>query len=166
METTDIEQELLGLQGDLMRFALRLTGDEDGAMDLLQETNLKVLVGHRKFVQGTCFRAWVFAIMHNSFRTLCRRENMRSVVENLYCIAPSGAGSEESLPCDYPGFAADIECAMASLPACYRYVIEEFLVGSKYCDIAVRLSLPIGTVKSRINIGRIYLRRFLGGYRC
>ena len=72
---------------------------------------------------------------------------------------------EDSLLCDHSGFETDIERAINSLPPLYRVVFREFLAGRKYSEIAELLQLALGTVKSRINISRIYLKLFLNGYR-
>ena len=86
-------------------------------------------------------------------------------VESPFCILPAGGAIEDSLLCDYSGFETDIERAVNSLPPLYRVVFREFLAGRKYSEIAELLQLALGTVKSRINISRIYLKLFLNGYR-
>ena len=165
MGTTDIETELLEVQSDLFRFALKLTREENRAMDLLQETNIKALIGSGGYRPGTCFKSWVFTIMYHSFINQCRREQAMETVENPCYILPTGSTVEDCLLCDYSGFATDIERAVNSLPLIYREVFREFLAGRKYSEIAEALQLALGTVKSRINISRIYLRLFLDGYR-
>ena len=165
METTNIEAELLEVQSDLFRFALKLTREENRAMDLLQETNIKALIGSGGYKPGTCFKSWVFTIMYHSFINQCRREQAMETVESPFCILPAGGTMEDSLLCDYSGFETDIERAINSLPHIYREVFWEFLAGRKYSEIAEALQLALGTVKSRINISRIYLRLFLDGYR-
>ncbi len=165
METTDIETELLEVQSDLFRFALKLTREENRAMDLLQETNIKALIGSGGYRPGSCFKSWVFTIMYHSFINQCRREQAMETVENPCYILPAGSTVEDCLLCDYSGFATDIERAVNSLPPIYREVFREFLAGRKYSEIAEALQLALGTVKSRINISRIYLRLFLDGYR-
>ena len=165
METTDIETELLEVQSDLFRFALKLTREENRAMDLLQETNIKALIGSGGYKPGTCFKSWVFTIMYHSFINQCRREQAMETVEDPCYILPTGSTAADCLLCDYSGFETDIERAVNSLPPIYREVFREFLAGRKYSEIAETLQLALGTVKSRINISRIYLRLFLDGYR-
>ena len=165
MGTTNIETELLAVQSDLLHFALKLTREENRAMDLLQETNIKALIGSGSYRPGTCFKSWVFTIMYHSFINLCRREQAMETVESPFCILPAGGTVVDYLLCDYSGFATDIERAVNSLPPIYREVFMEFLAGRKYSEIADALQLALGTVKSRINISRIYLRLFLNGYR-
>ena len=165
METTNIETELLAVQSDLLHFALKLTREENRAMDLLQETNIKALIGSSGYKPGTCFKSWVFTIMYHSFINLCRKEQAMETVENPCYILPAGGTAVDCLLCDYSGFETDIERAVNSLPPIYREVFREFLAGRKYSEIAEALQLALGTVKSRINISRIYLRLFLNGYR-
>ncbi len=165
METASIESELLAVQSDLLRFALKLTREENRAMNLLQETNIKALIGSGSYRPGTCFKSWVFTIMYHSFINQCRKEQAMETVESPFCILPAGGAIEDSLLCDYSGFETDIERAVNSLPPLYRVVFREFLAGRKYSEIAELLQLALGTVKSRINISRIYLKLFLNGYR-
>ena len=165
METASIESELLAVQSDLLRFAIKLTREENRAMDLLQETNIKALIGSGSYRPGTCFKSWVFTIMYHSFINQCRKEQAMETVENPCYILPTGSTAVDCLHCDYSGFATDIERAVNSLPHIYREVFMEFLAGRKYSEIAELLQLALGTVKSRINISRIYLKLFLNGYR-
>ena len=134
-------------------------------MDLLQETNIKALIGSSGYKPGTCFKSWVFTIMYHSFINQCRKEQAMETVENPCYILPTSSTVEDCLLCDYSGFATDIERAVNSLPPIYREVFREFLAGRKYSEIAEALQLALGTVKSRINISRIYLKLFLNGYR-
>ena len=64
---------LEGLQKHLGNFAMSLTLNKEDAEDLMQETNLKVLDNHDKYVDNTNFKGWVFTIMRNIFINNYRR---------------------------------------------------------------------------------------------
>ena len=57
MNALKTNEQLIDVQGDLFRFAIRLTRNRDDASDLLQETSLKVLDNHEKFEEETNFKA-------------------------------------------------------------------------------------------------------------
>ena len=61
------ETNLLGLQDNMLNFALTLTADREAAKDLLQETTLRVLDNKEKYYENVNFKGWVFKIMHNIF---------------------------------------------------------------------------------------------------
>ena len=61
------QQRLVGLQEHMMSFAIKLTANRDDALDLLQDTTLKVLDNQEKFVDNINFAGWVMTIMRNIF---------------------------------------------------------------------------------------------------
>src|SRR3989339_1317501 len=71
---TEFEVEALPHMDVLYNFALRTTGNEDDAKDLLQETYLKAYRFWDKYEQGTNLRAWLFRIMKNTYINLYRKE--------------------------------------------------------------------------------------------
>ena len=73
MTTIEFNSSLTKLQGNLEAFAKQLTGNEDDAKDLMQETFLKALVYREKYVNHNNFKAWVYTIMKNIFINNYRR---------------------------------------------------------------------------------------------
>ena len=67
MDKMQFQQRLVGLQGHMMNFAIKLTANRDDALDLLQDTNLKVLDNQEKFVVNVNFAGWVWTIKSNIF---------------------------------------------------------------------------------------------------
>ena len=67
MNTLQFQQKLVGLQENMLNFALMLTADRDDAQDLLQDTTLKVLNNQEKFVDNVNFKGWVLTVMRNIF---------------------------------------------------------------------------------------------------
>ena len=67
MNKLQFQQRLLGLQDHMMNFAIKLTANRDDALDLLQDTTLKVLDNQEKFVDNVNFTGWVMTVMRNLF---------------------------------------------------------------------------------------------------
>ena len=73
MTTIEFNSNLTSLQKSLEAFAKQLTGNEDDAKDLTQETFLKALIYREKYVNHNNFKAWVYTIMKNIFINNYRR---------------------------------------------------------------------------------------------
>ena len=67
MDKIQFQQRLLGLQEHMMSFAIKLTANRDDALDLIQDTTLKVLDNQEKFVDNVNFAGWVMTVMRNIF---------------------------------------------------------------------------------------------------
>ncbi|MGH2568823.1 MAG: sigma factor, partial [Bacteroidota bacterium] len=86
----EFEEEAIPQMDVLYNFALRTTGNEDDARDLLQETYLKAYRFWDKYEKGTNIRAWLFRIMKNSYINRYRKETKEpdtvdyEDVENFY----------------------------------------------------------------------------------
>ncbi len=84
MTAIEFNYNLTGLQKYLEIFARQLTGNEDDAKDLMQETFLKALIYREKYVNNNNFKAWVSTIMKNIFINNYRR-NKRAKTFIDYC---------------------------------------------------------------------------------
>jgi RNA polymerase sigma factor (sigma-70 family) len=158
---------LLGQQEKLMFYAMNLTSDTDSAHDLLQETFLKALVYSDKFTQDTNFKAWVYTIMKNTFINNYRRKmNSKKTFEignnefHLKFENDKGYPSPESII-----NSKEITKCINSLESDYKNPFNMFLEGYKYKEIAEKLDLPLGTVKSRIFFTRKKLGNSLKEYK-
>ena len=89
MKFVNFVDELTRLQPFLYRFAYSLTKNHEAAKDLLQETLLKTLENREKFIEDTNLRAWMCAIMKNTFindyrklllahESVCRIDDLKS----------------------------------------------------------------------------------------
>ena len=152
MSTVQFSQKLLSLEDNLKYYALSLTSDIDKANDLLQETFLKALTYQDKFAENTNFKAWVYTIMKNTFINDYRKASKSK-------NSLSGSNSEFHLQIAkdkiYPApdsfySSNEIEKSISALDDEYRIPFQMFLDGYKYKEIAEKLDLPLGTVKSRI----------------
>ena len=154
----NIVDELLAMETELLIYARRLTKSYDRACDLLQETNLKILLSFGKFKEGTDFKSWAKKVMYNSFLNNIEREDKFTPVCNYSCFYHL-PGRNDSL-----GGSSDIYYAVECLPDDCRKVIRLLMTGHKYDEIAIILNLPTGTVKSRIFNSRAKLRMELKDY--
>lgn len=161
LQNSEFEKLALPLLDPLYNFARWLSGDPDEASDLVQETFVKALKGIGSFQEGTNFRAWMFRILRNTFltsRTGLERRNTQQEDEEGFAETAGLADTPELTLIRR----ADIEMvrqAIAQLPLPFREVvlladIEEM----KYQEVAEALSIPIGTVMSRLARARKQVR--------
>ena len=150
----------------LKMYAMKLTRDIEDAQDLVQETALKALKYREKFSEGTNFSAWIHTIMKNTFINDYRRKKKRLVVrdetENQLLINNPIALSP--LTADHPTLYNEIVKNVESLDVRYKIPFEMHCCGYKYHEISEELSLPVGTVKSRIFTARNLLSAKLKAY--
>jgi RNA polymerase sigma-70 factor (ECF subfamily) len=146
----------------LYNFACWLTHDRQEAEDLVQETYVKALKGFSSFQQGTNFRAWIYKILRNAFLT------SRTGLKVTATVPLDLEGNEENLPKvqETPESIllqrSDrelVQQALEQLPVAYREVlllceVEEM----SYQEISATLSIPMGTVMSRLSRARRALR--------
>ena len=161
------ETSLLGLQDNMMNFALSLTTNKEAAEDLLQETTLRVLNNKDKYYENVNFKGWVFTIMHNIFvnnyRRVVRRQTVFDKTENLYHLnLPQDSGFDTP---DGAYTVKEINKAINSFTDEYKVPFSMHVSGYKYKEIANHLGLPIGTVKSRIYFARQRLQKMLKDFR-
>ncbi len=166
MTALEFDYKLTSLDRNLQFFANKLTGNEEDAKDLLQETYLKALTYKDKFVRQTNFKAWVFTIMKNIFINNYRRNKRANTIldstENHYYI--NNTVEERYTKPDSVFAVNEMENAIKDLDADYRRAFEMYNDGYKYKEIAEELNLSIGTVKSRIFFVRQKLMKKLHEY--
>ena len=146
---------LVDAQADLVRFARKLSSDQDEINDLVQETLLKALDNEDKFEVGTNFLGWMYTIMKNIYVNKCRKQIQdRSYINNEEFIQ----GREvHDIGSDYSEYNYDIQEVyrlLNSLPGEYRVAFMMHISGFKYKEIAAKMNLPLGTVKSHIYLTR------------
>lgn len=167
MDTAKFRRELLEVQSELQRFAYKLTADREEANDLLQETSLKALDNMDKYMPDTNFKGWVYTIMRNIFinnyRKVVRDQTFVDRTDNLYHMNQSQEFDNYTTENNYD--TKEIYRVVNTLPKEYRVPFMMHLSGFKYREIAERLGLPLGTVKSRIFFTRQHLQELLKDYR-
>ena len=154
--------EALGYLEPLYATALRLTRNRADAEDLVQDTFVKAFRFTDRFEPGTNLKAWLFTILHNTWRNR-RRDASRDTVEvDSERVERAAAQPNGPAAFDTPErillratLDADLQAALDELPEAFREAVwlrdvEEF----SYAEMAEMLGIPIGTVMSRISRGR------------
>lgn len=158
--TAGFEAEAMPHLNDLYRTAARILGDRARAEDVVQEVYLQAWKSFHRFETGTNCRAWLFKILFHCVnhhrRKWFRFPLLKETEEFLEANIPAPSPVAERLT------DGDILTALERIPTAFRSVVllvdvEEFA----YKDAAEILSVPIGTVMSRLNRGRKLLREQL-----
>ncbi len=163
MNSLQFQNKLMSIQDNMMNFALMLTANREDAQDLLQDTTLKVLDNQEKFIDNVNFKGWVLTVMRNIFiNNYHKVVRIQSVVDqgadlyNLDVINNSGFDTP-----DGSFEIQEISNAINGLNEELKVPFSMYLSGYKYNEIADKLSVPLGTVKSRIFFARQELQREL-----
>ena len=159
---SDVASEALGLLEPLYAVALRLTRNRADAEDLVQDTYVKALRFAHQYRPGTNLKAWLFTILHNTWRNRVRDSSRASVVDVDSSLVDEAASLDGPVAPETPErilrratLDADLQAALDALPEAFRTAVwlrdvEELT----YAEIADVLAVPIGTVMSRISRGR------------
>ena len=163
MNGIQFQQKLLSLQENMMNFALMLTANRDDAQDLLQDTTLKVLDNQDKFVDNVNFKGWVLTVMRNIFinnyHKIVRVQTVVDSSADLYNLDVVNDSAFDSPDKAYQ--IKEITKAINGLNDDLKVPFSMFLSGYKYNEIAEKLNVPLGTVKSRIFFARQELQKRL-----
>ncbi len=147
----------------VFRLAYRLTGNRHDAEDLTQEVFVRVFRSLDRYTPGT-FEGWLHRITTNLFLDGARRRQrirFDALSDERAARLPSAAVGPEAGVVDQV-FDADVEAALATLPADFRAAVVLCDVeGLSYEEIAEIMDAKLGTVRSRIHRGRAMLRRAL-----
>jgi len=162
MSTADFQNKFNNLEDLLFAFAMKLTRDKENAKDLIQETACRAFKHRHKFAQGTNFKAWLTTIMRNTFINDYRKRRTRNQVEApiedfLFAIENKAISNEANSSIMQKELLAMLE----SLSDLYKVPFLLFFQGYQYHEIAERLDIPMGTVKSRIFFARKKLKAMI-----
>lgn len=155
------EPDLLAALPRLRRYARVLTGDVSRADDLVQDTLARAWEKRRLWAAGSDLRAWLFTVMHNVFvnqRALARHER-----HHVSLDADDGAGEAWRIPVPAMQYTRmeliELTQHVGRLPVEQREVLLLAVVEEmRYEEIATTLTIPIGTVMSRLSRAREKLR--------
>ena len=166
MTAMEFNNELISMEDSLERFAMSLTSNREEAKDLLQETYLKALTYRDKFQEFTNLKAWAYTIMKNTFinnyRKAVRENTTVDSTKDLYYINNSKESKLVKPDSEYQ--VKEINKAIRQLDDEFRVPFMMHTEGFKYKEIAEKLDLKIGTVKSRIFFIRKKLMESLKDY--
>lgn len=135
------------------RFALRLSGSEDDAEDLAAQALAKAYRRWSQFKSDSSARTWLFAIVMNEWKMLCRRRPQREAsLESIRHLAETMRFAD-----------LDLAAAIQGLPQPLR---EAFLLvkgeGLSHAEAAKAVRVPVGTMYFRVHSAIRKLRAALG----
>ena len=156
-----INEQLDSISNSLRAFSLKLTGNNDDAEDLYQDTALRIITNADKYRQGTNFKAWAVTIMRNIFINNYRKKVRRNLIidqtPNNYYIN-SGDRTVDNDGESHVTF-KELIALVDRLPEDFRVPFMMAYQGYKYDEIAEQLGSPLGTIKSRIFFARKKLQK-------
>lgn len=164
----DALEGLYGRYGSMAySIAMRITGNASAAEDVVQEAFLGVWRNAGRYVPGRgSVRTWLLAIVHHrAIDSLRRRRPTTELPDEELGTSPAAL----TLPDVWDDVAATLDRAaigraLATIPVRQREAIElAYFGGLTQTEIAEQLELPLGTVKSRMRLGLLALRRELAG---
>jgi RNA polymerase sigma-70 factor (ECF subfamily) len=145
----------------IVNFLYQMTGNYEKAVDLSQETFMRVYFKADKYKPVAALSSWIYTIASNLAKTDLKRRN-RSVtiplenVQNEVKAVSFGEAAADS------GLARNLRQALDSLHPRYRLpVILKDVEGYSQEEIAAIIKKPVGTVKARISRGRHMLKKYL-----
>lgn len=141
----------------LMNTIVRMVNSQQEAEDIVQETFLRVYVHRDSFDFRHCFSTWLYTIALNLARNELRKRK-RFKFYDIFDM--QGHESEISVEMKLPSRISKVlENAIDSLPEKYKtaFILRDIQEQS-YDEVAKIMSIPLGTVKSRVNRARALLR--------
>jgi len=152
--------DLVQLQEQLFYYALQLTEDREDALDLVQETSFKALKNRNRLHNNDHIRAWLYTILKNTYINYLRSSHYRQLVYdseeiNNYAIQSNGSNGAPHELLERK----ELHEIIGMLPGAYGKPIKMFMSGYSYKEIAKQMNIPIGTVKSRIHLGKKQIRK-------
>lgn len=166
MEKVEFTQGILAIEQDLHRFAYKLTADKDSANDLVQDCMLHALDNHEKFTYAKNLKGWMYTLMRNIFVNNYRRTvREMNIMDDTYSInQQSMIEDEEGVRFQFAYDMKHLYRVIHNIPEDMKVPFQMFVAGFKYREIAEKLKLPIGTVKSRLFFIRKRLKEELKEY--
>ena len=167
-DVASFEEIVRRYRDPLFNFVVRLLGDAFYSEDVVQETFLRVFRNKHRYHQVAKFSTWIYTIASNLAKTELRRRKVR----NFFSISSKG---EDEKDYDLQDTSTDIERdvdgiikneiilkEINSLPYHFKEaVLLRDIQDLSYEEISQILSVPLGTVKSRVNRGRSRLQKRL-----
>ncbi|MGZ5453567.1 MAG: RNA polymerase sigma factor [Candidatus Aminicenantales bacterium] len=151
--------QIMALYKDrIVNYLYGFSGDYQKAVELAQETFIRVFFKANKYKPIAPLSSWIYTIASNLAKTECRRSRRMATVslEDIPNSYSSGTYYED--PAD-PGLVRNLREALEQLHPRYRVpVVLKDMEGFSQEEIAKIIKRPVGTVKARISRGREQLR--------
>ena len=155
MEQIYMTKAIIEIHPELQKFALKLTANRDSANDLVQDSILKALDNADRYVRQDNFKGWMYTIMHNIFVNNYWRSQRENQLYNDDYI--DYINQTQIVRDEWNGNTYDrkiIYKVINNLPDDMKKPFKLSVLGLKYREIAVKLGLPMGTIKSRLHFAR------------
>lgn len=163
---TSFKLKLVAEISCLQKFARNFTTGLDDTNDLVQDTILKAITCFDNFQNGTNFKAWLYVLMRNiyinNYRRLKFYRNYTQVATVNQMAFSTKSNHENDGESNFSSKA--IKMAIAQLQPTISYPFELYVTGYRYQEIASKLGVPIGTIKTRIHVARKKLKIMLNEY--
>ncbi len=146
-------------QNALLNFFLRMGAYSNGE-DLVQETFLRVFRYGRRYRPSARFRTFLYTLARHVWADYCRKQQRR---ERLgFWLLADAAIRDEHPPTPSPRDRMDVRAALNALsPKLREVLVLSVYQGLRYREIAEVLGVPLGTVKSRMNLALENVRKML-----
>jgi RNA polymerase sigma-70 factor (ECF subfamily) len=157
-------------QEPIVNFAFRILGDRDSAVDVAQDTFVRLHAKAHTYRPIAKFSTWIYTIASNIAKSELRRRKWRWVRP----APPSGGGTSRDVPdTTDPGPLPDAAAgraleagmlgdALRALPDAFRQAVVLFYIEEKsYEEICAILGVRMGTLKSRLSRARVQLEQSL-----
>ena len=149
MEKEEMTDYLIGNQEEMYQWAYRLTRNYDDAYT--EENNIS---------------GWLYTIMRNIFFNTTRHSGRcccmeKEDIERMMQLGENALNDNAEIAFDM----SDIQRAIDTLDRPYKIPMSLYLSGYKYQEIAEKMGIPLGTVKSRIHASRVQLQETLKDFR-
>lgn len=157
---------LIGNQEEMYQWAYRLIRNYDDAQDLLQSTLLCALKSVGMYTEENNISGWLYTIMRNIFFNTTRHSGRcccmeKEDIERMMQLGENALNDNAEIAFDM----SDIQRAIDTLDRPYKIPMSLYLSGYKYQEIAEKMGIPLGTVKSRIHASRVQLQETLKDFR-
>jgi len=144
----------------IVNYLFQLTGDYQRAVDLSQETFMRVYFKAKKYRPIAPFSSWIYTIATNLAKTDMRKMQRYSTISLDAVNDNYKSGAFDKNPSDLSMLALQVRKALNTLHPRYKIpVILKDMEGFSLEEIAQVLKSPVGTIKARVSRGRSYLKK-------
>jgi RNA polymerase sigma-70 factor (ECF subfamily) len=148
--------------GDVYSLAVRLTGNDDDASDVVQEAYVRAFRGLRRFRGDAAFSTWLYRIATNCALTLRTRRNRLRCDELTVDLVTTDPDADPCLRAEASSLRLSVDRALQRMPTRLRdvFVLRE-VYDLSHREIADRLGISESATKVRLHRARQTLRRLL-----